>query len=75
MFSIDVVFEGDLNKCFISVKLKDIFKTEGVSFSGNAKVTKEKKEEIKGGVIDGKKRYMVKKEGGMLNIYKNAINS
>ena len=48
MFSIDVGFEDDLNKGFISVKLKDIFKTEGVTLSGNAKVTKEKKEEIKG---------------------------
>lgn len=54
MFSIDVGFEDDLNKCFISEHLKDIFKTGGVSLSGNDKVTKEKKEEINGWIIDGK---------------------
>ncbi|KAF5438112.1 hypothetical protein C5S35_00655, partial [Candidatus Methanophagaceae archaeon] len=46
---------------------------EGVSLSGNAEVTKGRGD--KRGIINGEKRYIVKKEGGMLNIYKIAINS
>jgi hypothetical protein len=67
LFSIDVGFEDDLNKGFISENLKDIFETEGVSLSGNAKVTKERGDKC--GIIDGEKKYIVKKEGGMLNVY------
>jgi len=69
LFSIDVGFEDDLNKGFISEKLKDIFKTEGVTLSGNAKLTKERGD--KWGITDREKKYSVKKEEGMLiNIYK-----
>jgi len=68
LFSIDVGFENDLSKGVISVDLKDIFKTERVSLSGNAEVTKERGDKWR--IKDGENRYCVKKECEMLNIYK-----
>ncbi|MGB2841706.1 MAG: hypothetical protein WBC40_04415 [Halobacteriota archaeon] len=64
--SIDAEFEDDLNN--VSEKLKDAFKTEEISISENARVTKEKDD--KWVITDGEKSYIVKKEEGKLNIYK-----
>lgn len=70
LFSINEEFEGDLNKCIISDKLKSIFKNKGFPHPVNAKIKKYKysgweiKDERK-----HKKTYNVKKENGKLNVY------
>jgi hypothetical protein len=64
-------FEGDLNKCIISEKLKDVFKTNEFPLSENAMVTKEKDDNWV--ITDEKEIYNVKnvkKEDGKLNIYR-----
>jgi hypothetical protein len=70
-FSIDAEFEGDLNNGTISEDLKDKFKTKGYPISENAAVTKEK--DGKWAITDGKKNYIVEKEGGKLKIYTPSI--
>lgn len=67
LFSIEAGFENDLNNETIPEKLKEEFETKGYPISENAAVTKEK--DGKWAITDGKKIYIVKKEGGKLNIY------
>ena len=71
LFSIDAEFEDDLNKGIIAEELRNKFKIEGFPISENAMVTKEKDD--KGAITDGEKNYVIKKEEGKLNIYKESI--
>lgn len=69
LFSIDVKFEEDLNKKFISDDLKDKFKTEGFPLEDSAMVTIEKENEW---VITNNiqmPRSILRKEGGKINVH------
>ena len=69
LFSIDGELEEELNKGIVPEELKNMFETEGISFSENITITKEK--DGKWVIIDEEKKntYIVRKENGKLNIY------
>ena len=70
LFSIDGELEEGLNKGIVPEGLKKkMVETEGISFSKNITITKEK--EGKWVIIDEEKKntYIVRKENGKLNIY------
>jgi hypothetical protein len=69
LFSIDAGLEGDLNESIISENLNDIFKANGYSLSSYATVAKGKEYEWM--IIDEEEKFIVKKEFGTLNIYRN----
>ncbi|MCK4736142.1 MAG: hypothetical protein KAT65_27050, partial [Methanophagales archaeon] len=69
LFSINVGLEDDLNENIISEKLKDIFKANGFSLSSYATVAKGKENEWV--IIDEEEKFIVRKEYGKLNIYRN----
>jgi ABC-type multidrug transport system ATPase subunit len=71
LFSIDAEFEDNSNNGIIAKKLRNKFKIESFPISANAKVTKENDD--KWAITDGEKIYIVKKEEGKLNIYKESI--
>ena len=60
-FSIDAELEDGMNERIVSEKLKDIFKTKGFPFSGNAIVTGGKENEW---VITDEEKFIVRKEDG-----------
>jgi hypothetical protein len=69
LFSIGAEFEDELNNGIISDELRDKFETEGFPISETAGVTNEK--EDKWVITDREKKYIVKKEEGVLNMYAN----
>ena len=71
LFSIDAEFEDDSNNGIIAEALQNKFKIKGFPISENAKVTKENSD--KWVITDGEKIYIVKKEEGKLNIYKESV--
>ena len=68
LFSTDTIMvEGNLNKSIISEELKNIFKTNEFLLSKNATIRKEKEDTWK--ITNEENNYIIKKEGGKLNIY------
>ena len=77
LFGIDVKrvkkIEDSLNQCVISEELRDIFKTEGFSLSKDSSTRRE--EERKWKITDREDIYIILKENGTLNIYKETLLS
>jgi len=68
-FSIDAKFQSDLDSNNISEELRQELENNRLSLSHNARISVEGSRWL---IIDGKKRYTVRKEGDELNIYRNA---
>jgi len=69
LFSIDAGLEDDLNEIVISEILKEIFKANGYSLSSYATIAKGKENEWV--IIDEEEKFIIRKEFGTLNIYRN----
>lgn len=69
LFSINGELKDELNKIIVPEELKNMFESEGLSFSKNIAITKEN--EDKWVIIDkeNKNTYIARKENGKLNIY------
>jgi MoaA/NifB/PqqE/SkfB family radical SAM enzyme len=68
LFSIDTILEENLNNGNVSKEMRKIFKTKGFSLSKKSTISKKSSKWV---IKDNKIVYILAKEGGKLNVYKN----